>query len=110
MFSEQSFRLDGKIAFVTGASYGIGFALASGFAMYGATIVFNDINAELVEKGLAAYREAGIPAKGYVCDVTDEGQIRETVARSEKEGGPVDVWGYQAGMFKRTPMIEMSVV
>ena len=109
MFSEQSFRLDGKIAFVTGASYGIGFALASGFAAYGATIVFNDINAELVEKGLAAYREAGIEAKGYVCDVTDEGQVRETVARIEKEVGPIDILVNNAGIIKRTPMIEMSV-
>ena len=62
MFSEQSFRLDGKVAFVTGASYGIGFALATGFAKYGATIIFNDINEELVAKGIAAYREEGIEA------------------------------------------------
>lgn len=109
MFSEQSFRLDGKIAFVTGASYGIGFALASGFAKYGAKIVFNDINAELVEKGIAAYKEAGIEAKGYVCDVTNEPQIQETVAKIEKDVGPIDILVNNAGIIKRTPMIEMSV-
>ncbi len=109
MFSDKSFRLDGKIAFVTGASYGIGFALASGFAQYGAKIVFNDINQELVDKGLAAYREAGIEAKGYVCDVTNEAQIQETVAKIEKEVGPVDILVNNAGIIKRTPMIEMSV-
>ncbi len=108
MFSEQSFRLDGKVAFVTGASYGIGFALATGFAKYGATIVFNDINEELVAKGIAAYREEGIEARGYVCDVTDEAQVQETVAKIERDAGPVDILVNNAGIIKRIPMIEMS--
>lgn len=50
-----NFSLEGKVALVTGASYGIGFAIASAFAAAGATIVFNDIKQELVDKGLAAY-------------------------------------------------------
>ena len=50
-----NFSLEGKVALVTGASYGIGFALATAFAQAGAKIVFNDIKPELVEKGLAAY-------------------------------------------------------
>ena len=53
----KNFSLKGKIAFVTGASYGIGFAIATAFAEAGATIVFNDINQDLVNKGLAAYEE-----------------------------------------------------
>ena len=75
-----NFSLEGKIALVTGASYGIGFALASAFAQAGATIVFNDINQELVNKGLAAYKEAGIKAHGYVCDVTNEDQVNTFAA------------------------------
>ncbi|MBQ1948267.1 MAG: SDR family NAD(P)-dependent oxidoreductase, partial [Clostridia bacterium] len=51
------FDLTGKVALVTGASYGIGYAIAKGLAGAGATIVFNDIKEELVEKGLAAYKE-----------------------------------------------------
>ena len=66
------FSLKGKIALVTGASYGIGFAIASGMAKAGATIVFNDIKQELVDKGLAAYKEAGIDAHGYVCNVCEK--------------------------------------
>lgn len=54
------FSLKGKVALVTGASYGIGFAIASNFAKAGATIVFNDIKQELVDKGIAAYKELGI--------------------------------------------------
>ena len=68
----NAFSLKGKIAWITGASYGIGFAIAEAYAAAGATIVFNDINQELVDKGLKAYAEKGIEAKGYVCDVTNE--------------------------------------
>ena len=71
MFSENSFNITGKIALITGGSYGIGFSIASGLAKYGATIVFNDINQELVDKGLAAYKADGIEARGYVADVTN---------------------------------------
>ena len=81
------FSLEGKVALVTGASYGIGFALATAFARAGAKIAFNDIKQELVDKGLAAYKEEGIDAKGYVCDVTNEEQVNELVAKIEKELG-----------------------
>jgi gluconate 5-dehydrogenase len=104
----NNFALKGKIAFVTGASYGIGFAIASGFADAGATIVFNDINQDLVNKGIAAYEEKGIKAHGYVCDVTNEDQVNEVVAKIEKEVGIVDILVNNAGIIKRIPALEMS--
>lgn len=82
-----NFSLEGKIALVTGASYGIGFAIASGMAQAGATVVFNDIKQELVDKGIQAYKEAGITAHGYVCDVTNEEQVNATVEKITKEVG-----------------------
>mgnify|MGYP002732336014 CR=1 FL=1 len=105
--SEQ-FSLQGKVALITGASYGIGFAIATGFAAAGATIVFNDIKQELVEKGLSAYREKGIAAHGYVCDVTDESAVNAFIRQVEKDVGVIDILVNNAGIIKRIPMCEMS--
>jgi len=102
------FRLDGKVALVTGASYGIGFAIAKGLAKAGATITFNDINQELVDKGLAAYEAEGIKAYGYVCDVTNEDAVNELVAKIEAEVGSIDILVNNAGIIKRIPMHEMT--
>ncbi len=104
----ESFSLKGKVALVTGASYGIGFAIASGLAEAGATIVFNDIKQELVDKGIAAYKEAGIEAKGYVCNVCDEEAVNKMIAQIEKEVGVIDILVNNAGIIKRIPMVEMS--
>jgi gluconate 5-dehydrogenase len=102
------FSLKGKTAWITGASYGIGFAIATAYAEAGAEIVFNDIGQSQVEKGLAAYREAGVPVHGYVCDVTDEKAVQETAAKIEKEVGVIDILVNNAGIIKRIPMTEMS--
>lgn len=104
----QRFSLEGKIALVTGASYGIGMAIATGFAQAGATIVFNDLKQELVDKGLAAYKERGINAHGYVCDVTNEDMVNELIAKIQKEVGNIDILVNNAGIIKRTPMCEMT--
>lgn len=105
---KADFSLNGKVALVTGASYGIGFAIASALANAGAKIVFNDRNEEALEKGLAAYKEAGIDAKGYICDVTDEDGVNAMVKQIESEVGGVDILVNNAGIIKRIPMHEMS--
>ena len=104
----NSFSLKGKIALVTGASYGIGFAIASALGKAGATVVFNDINQEFVDKGVAAYKEIGLTVHGYVCDVTNETQVTEMIEQIEKEVGIVDILVNNAGIIKRVPMCEMS--
>ena len=103
-----NFSLEGKVALITGASYGIGFAIAKGMAAAGATIVFNDLKQEFVDKGLASYKADGIDATGYVCDVTDEAAVYELVAKIEREVGEIDILVNNAGIIKRIPMIEMK--
>ncbi len=104
----NNFSLEGKIALITGASYGIGMALAKAMASVGATIVFNDINAELVAKGIEEYNTCGIKAHGYVFDVTNEDQVNEHVAKIEQEVGVIDILVNNAGIIKRIPAIEMT--
>ncbi|MGX8851448.1 gluconate 5-dehydrogenase [Amedibacillus sp. YH-ame10] len=107
-FNMNSFSLEGKIALVTGASYGIGFAIASGLAKAGATIVFNDINQDLVNKGISAYQENGIKAYGYVCDVTNEDAVQAMIKQIKEDVGIIDILVNNAGIIKRIPMLEMS--
>jgi gluconate 5-dehydrogenase len=102
------FSLQGKVALVTGASYGIGFAIAQALHEAGARIAFNDLKPEFVDKGLAAYQEAGIPARGYVCDVTDETGVQDMVRQIEQDMGSLDILVNNAGIIKRVPMTEMS--
>jgi len=104
----NQFSLQGKVALVTGASYGIGFAIASALGNAGAKVVFNDLKQEFVDKGIAAYKEIGIDASGYVCDVTNEDQVYAMVKQIEAEVGVIDILVNNAGIIKRIPMIEMS--
>ena len=104
----NAFSLKGKTAWITGASYGIGFAIAEAYAAAGAKIIFNDINRELVDKGLKAYAEKGIDASGYVCDVTDEEAVQALVKQIGEEVGPIDILVNNAGIIRRIPMTEMS--
>lgn len=104
-----NFSLEGKVALVTGAAYGIGLAIAQAYAEAGAKIVFNCSRQETVDRGLKAYKELGIDAKGYVCDVTDEASVKKMVADIEAEVGVIDILVNNAGIIKRIPMTEMSV-
>lgn len=104
----KQFSLEGKTALITGAAYGIGFAIAEAYAKAGAKIAFNCRQESHLEKALAAYEEKGISAKGYICDVTDETQVTEMITDIEQELGTVDILVNNAGIIKRIPMTEMS--
>lgn len=105
----SQFSLEGKVALVTGAAYGIGLAIAEAFAKAGAKIVFNCSRQETVDRGLKAYKEKGIEAKGYLCDVTNEESVKAMVAEIEATVGTIDILVNNAGIIKRIPMEEMAV-
>ena len=104
----KQFSLDGKVALVTGAAYGIGFAIAKAYAKAGAKIAFNCRGEKHMEEALAAYKAEGIEAKGYYCDVTKEDEVQKMVANIEKELGTIDILVNNTGIIKRIPMLEMS--
>lgn len=104
-----NFSLEGKVALVTGAAYGIGLAIAQALAEAGAKIVYNCSRQETLDRGAAAYKELGIDAKGYLCDVTDEAQVKAMVTDIEKNVGVIDILVNNAGIIKRIPMEEMAV-
>ena len=104
----NAFSLEGKVALITGAAYGIGFAIAEAFAAAGAKICFNCRGEHHMEAALAAYAEKGIDAHGYFCDVTKEEDVRAMVAKIEEEVGVIDILVNNAGIIKRITMIEMS--
>lgn len=104
-----NFSLQGKVALVTGGAYGIGFAIGKAYAEAGAKVIFNCSRQETIETGLANYRAAGIEAKAYLCDVTDEEAVRKMVADIESTVGVIDILVNNAGIIKRIPMTDMSV-
>ena len=104
----SAFNLQGKVALITGGAHGIGFSIAEGMAKCGAVICFNCSSEASLEKGMAAYKAAGIDAHGYVADVSDEDAVNAMVAKIKAEVGPVDILVNNAGLMKRVPMIEMS--
>ncbi len=103
------FTLENKVALVTGASHGIGLAIAEALAEAGATIAFNLRTQEKVDRTLKTYQDRGIVAHGYVCDVTHENEVQHMVAQIADELGGVDILVNNAGIIKRIPMTEMSV-
>jgi len=106
----SQFSLEGKTAWITGASYGIGFNIAKAFVQAGAKmIVFNNTSEASLQKAMESYREAGISnVKGYVCDVTDEHAVKELVKKIHEEVGQIDILVNNAGIIKRVPMHEMT--
>lgn len=94
----SAFDLSGKVALVTGGAHGIGFSIAEGMAHCGAKICFNCSSESSYEKGMAAYKAAGIDAHGYIADVTDWDAVKAMVDKIAAEVGPVDILVNNAGI------------
>ena len=108
MFDLNCFSLEGKVALITGGGSGIGFGIGSAYGKAGATVCFNQRSQEKVDKALASYKEEGIIAHGYVCDITKEDQVIEMIKKIEEELGTIDILVNNAGINLRIPMVEME--
>ncbi len=107
--SHSLFDLSGKIALVTGATHGLGMAIATGLSEVGATIIVNDIFPEKLENAVKEYAEKGLSIHSYLFDVTNEEAVKEYLDKIGKEVGPIDILVNNAGIIKRIPMLELSV-
>ncbi|WP_410015480.1 SDR family oxidoreductase [Sodalis sp. C49] len=103
------FDLTGKTALVTGSARGLGYCYAEGLAAAGASVVLNDIRAELLDESVQKLRAKGYQAQGVAFDVTNEDAVESAFAALEQQGLPVDILINNAGIQYRKPMVELEL-
>jgi NAD(P)-dependent dehydrogenase (short-subunit alcohol dehydrogenase family) len=97
-------RLAGKSAFVTGASRGLGEAIARRFAAEGARVVLAARDREACERHAGELRRAGAEAVATACDVTDRGSVAMAIATAVSRWGGLDILVNNAGLGGPTPL------
>jgi len=108
--SKSLFDLTGKLALVTGATHGLGMAMAEGLGNAGAKLVITGHSSqEKLDNAVSELREKGYDAHGYLFNVTKEDEVNEMVPVIEKEQGPIDVLVNNAGIIRRVPLLEMEL-
>ena len=108
--SSSLFDLTGKVALITGATHGLGMAMAKGIGQAGAMVIINGNSSQKkIDKAVAAFKAEGIQAFGYRFDVTNEEEVQNAIERIENEVSPIDILVNNAGIIKRTPMVDMEV-
>ncbi|MCL4160287.1 UNVERIFIED_CONTAM: hypothetical protein GTU68_001156 [Idotea baltica] len=104
------FDIKGKHALVTGSTHGLGMAMARGLGLSGATVIVNgNSSQEKIDNAVAELKSEGINAVGYKFNVADEAQVIAAISKIESEVGQIDILINNAGIIKRTPLIEMEV-
>lgn len=103
------FDLSGKRAFVTGATHGLGMAMAKGLAEAGAELIINGTTPSRMENAVEEYELEGYKVHSFIFDVTDEKKAKEHVDKVEKEIGPINILINNAGIIKRIPLKDMDV-
>jgi gluconate 5-dehydrogenase len=102
------FNLAGKRALITGATHGLGMAMAKGLGMAGAELIINGHSPDKLERALTEYRAQGLKAEGILFNVTEQDSVRQAIDEIETNIGPIDILVNNAGIIKRTPILEME--
>lgn len=103
------FELTGKIALITGATHGLGMAMAKGLGDAGATLVITGTSPDRMKNALEEYKSDGYTVHGFIFDVTDEPAAKKNIDLIESEIGPIDILVNNAGIIKRVPLKDMDV-
>jgi len=104
------FRLDGRLALVTGSSGGIGYALARGLGQAGAQVVLNGRDPDRLRDAAARLTAEGLPVHAAAFDVTRGDEVRAAIGTIEADIGPVDILVNNAGIQRRMPLDEFPEV
>lgn len=91
-------RFRGKIAVVTGSADGLGRGIACRLGKEGAVLALFDLNADLLNEAVAAFKAQGIEAKPYVLDVSQETAVEAAISSVEREWGKIDILVNAAGI------------
>jgi gluconate 5-dehydrogenase len=102
----NSFKLNGKLALITGSSAGIGFALARALGEAGAHVVINGRSEQKVQEAAALLKSEGLEVSASVFDVTDSASVSAAVNNIESQVGAIDILINNAGMQIRGPLHE----
>ncbi|MBT8068506.1 MAG: gluconate 5-dehydrogenase [Gammaproteobacteria bacterium] len=110
MEKSNLFDLGGKVALVTGATHGLGMAMASGLGAAGARLIINgNSSQQKIDEAVATCADAGFDAFGYRFDVTSENEVEAAVERIETDVGPIDILINNAGIIRRVPLMDMPL-
>jgi len=102
--TDKLFDLSGRTALLTGATQGLGFAIARGLGEAGATLVLNGRNAEKLEKAVSTLSREGLTVHSSLFDVRDSRQIQQKITEVEHEIGPIDILVNNAGVQRIGPL------
>lgn len=104
-----TFRLDGRLALVTGSSSGIGLEFARALGQAGATVVLNGRGSERLAAAHTQLAAEGLKVHARAFDVCDAGAVEEAVDTIERNWGAIDILCNNAGMTRRAPFHELAL-